>query len=204
MISYRDNIVFLLAKAHQRAQGALKMQLQPFDLTTMQCLFLEALWEEEGLSVGEIGRRITLDTATLAGILDRLAYRRYHQMPEELRPAWWTPYPLPEPLDKLSPKPSTLFFRSSAQGRTEGGLFTLDGVHPTTIGYGIIAQEVLNAMIPKMTPQVDFERLIQEDSLISNPPTSVQSTLELLGKGFDKVDLILHLAKRLRFQKGCL
>ena len=72
MISYRDNIVFLLAKAHQRAQGALKMQLQPFGLTTMQCLFLEALWEEEGLSVGEIGRRITLDTATLAGILDRL------------------------------------------------------------------------------------------------------------------------------------
>ena len=50
----------------------LTVQLQPFGLTTMQCLFLEALWEEEGLSVGEIGRRIILDTATLAGILDRL------------------------------------------------------------------------------------------------------------------------------------
>ena len=72
MISYRDNIVFLLAKAHQRAQGTLKGHLQPFGLTTMQTLFLEALWEEEGLSVGEIGRRIGLDTATLAGILDRL------------------------------------------------------------------------------------------------------------------------------------
>jgi DNA-binding MarR family transcriptional regulator len=33
---------------------------------------MEALWEEDGLSVGEIGRRIALDTATLAGILDRL------------------------------------------------------------------------------------------------------------------------------------
>lgn len=72
MISYRENIVFLLAKAHQRAQGALKGRLQRFALTPMQCLFMEALWEEEGLSVGEIGRRIALDTATLAGILDRL------------------------------------------------------------------------------------------------------------------------------------
>lgn len=73
MISFRDNIVFMLAKAHQRAQGALKGNLQEFGLTPMQCLFLEALWEEEGLSVGEIGRRISLDTATLAGILDRMA-----------------------------------------------------------------------------------------------------------------------------------
>lgn len=72
MISYRDNIVFMIAKAHQRAQGVLKGHLQPFGLTPMQCLFMESLWEEDGLSVGEIGRRIALDTATLAGILDRM------------------------------------------------------------------------------------------------------------------------------------
>jgi DNA-binding MarR family transcriptional regulator len=72
MISYRENIVFLLAKAHQRAQGVLKGYLQPFGLTPMQCLFMESLWEEDGLSVGEIGRRIALDTATLAGVLDRM------------------------------------------------------------------------------------------------------------------------------------
>ena len=72
MISYQENIVFLLAKGHQRAQGVLKGNLQPFGLTPMQCLFMESLWEEDGLSVGEIGRRIALDTATLAGILDRM------------------------------------------------------------------------------------------------------------------------------------
>ncbi len=72
MISFRDNIVFLLAKAHQRAQSVLKGHLQTFGLTPMQCLFMESLWEEDGLSVGEIGRRILLDTATLAGILDRM------------------------------------------------------------------------------------------------------------------------------------
>ena len=72
MTSYRENIVFLLAKAHQRAQGVLKGYLQPFGLTPVQCLFMESLWEEDGLSVGEIGRRIGLDTATLAGVLDRM------------------------------------------------------------------------------------------------------------------------------------
>ena len=73
MISFRENIVFLLAKAHQKAQGVLKGHLQGYGLTPMQCLFMESLWEEDGLSVGEIGRRIALDTATLAGILERLA-----------------------------------------------------------------------------------------------------------------------------------
>lgn len=72
MINFRDNIVFLLAKAHQQAQGFMKGQLKAFGLTPVQCLLLEALWEEEGLSVGEIGRRLVLDTATLAGVLDRM------------------------------------------------------------------------------------------------------------------------------------
>lgn len=72
MIPFRENIVFLIAKAHQRAQSTLKGNLQIFGLTPMQCLFMESLWEEDGLSVGEIGRNIALDTATLAGVLDRL------------------------------------------------------------------------------------------------------------------------------------
>ena len=54
MISYSDNIVFLIAKAHQRAQSALKGHLQVFGLTPMQCLFMESLWEEDGLSVGDM------------------------------------------------------------------------------------------------------------------------------------------------------
>ena len=72
MLNYRDNIVFLLAKAHQHAQGCLKGELKAFGLTPVQCLLLESLWEEEGLAVGEIGRRLVLDTATLAGVLERM------------------------------------------------------------------------------------------------------------------------------------
>ena len=53
---------------------------------------------------------------------------------------------LPPELLALDPVPTTRFFHSGPQGRTDGGLFALDGVHPTTIGYGIIAQEVIRIM----------------------------------------------------------
>jgi DNA-binding MarR family transcriptional regulator len=72
MVNFRDNIVFMIAKAHQQAQGLLKARLKIFNLTPVQCLVLESLWDEEGLAVGEVGRRLVLDTATLAGVLDRM------------------------------------------------------------------------------------------------------------------------------------
>ena len=81
----------------------------------------------------------------MGALLDRLATRRYIESPWA-RPAWWTPYDLPPPLRDLDPVPTTRFFRSGPGGRTEGGLFSLDGVHPTTIGYGILAQEVIKVM----------------------------------------------------------
>ncbi len=81
----------------------------------------------------------------MGSLLDRLATRRYIESPWA-RPTWWTPYELPPALPRLDPVPSTRFFRSGPEGRTEGGLFSLDGVHPTTIAYGIVAQEVIKVM----------------------------------------------------------
>nr|MDZ8061287.1 hypothetical protein [Nostoc sp. EkiNYC01] len=81
----------------------------------------------------------------VAGLLDRLAQRRYIEDPLA-RPSWWTPYELPSELQSLNPIPNSRFFQCDANGRTDGGLFSLDGVHPTTIGYGLIAQEIINIM----------------------------------------------------------
>lgn len=39
----------------------------------MQGLVLHALYEEENLSAGELGKRLALDSATLSGVLDRMA-----------------------------------------------------------------------------------------------------------------------------------
>lgn len=75
MDGYQDCIVFLLAKAYQKAHANLKKRLHVYGLTPIQFLILEALREEDGLSAGDIGKRLLLDNATLSGVLDRLAER---------------------------------------------------------------------------------------------------------------------------------
>jgi hypothetical protein len=66
-------------------------------------------------------------------------------------------------------------------------------VHPTTVGYGLIAQEVIDilhlARVPflygngierAMPVAVDFERLLQLDSLMSAPPPMAEGLLALI------------------------
>jgi hypothetical protein len=126
-----------------------------------------------------------------AGLLDRLASRRYIEAPAA-QPSWWTPYPLPPALQALNPVPTSQFFKSGAQGRTQGGLFSLDGIHPTTIGYGLMAQELINIMRKAgvkfhdsngspHSGAIDFNHLIQIDTLISTPPRNISSILNLVG-----------------------
>jgi hypothetical protein len=119
----------------------------------------------------------------LAGLLDRLASRRYIEDPSA-RPPWWTPYPLPGALAALDPVPDSHFLTSDGRGgRADGGLFSLDGVHPTTIGYGILAQEVIAIMrLAGVTAgDVDFDWLIEQDTLVRHPPQNLHAGLELLG-----------------------
>jgi hypothetical protein len=129
----------------------------------------------------------------VAGILDRLAQRRYIESPPA-RPPWWTPYELPPALQALHPVPNSKFFSSGPGGRTDGGLFSLDGVHPTTIGYGIVAQEFIRVMeragvkflgadgTPRPSPvTLDFAALLTQDSLLADPPSAFSSDLRIVG-----------------------
>ena len=70
---YDDCIIFLLAKAYQKAHGSFKKRLHSYGLTPIQHLILEALWREDGLSASDIGKKLVLDGATLSGVLDRMA-----------------------------------------------------------------------------------------------------------------------------------
>jgi len=73
MTNYENCVIFLLAKAYQKAHGYFKRRLQTYGLTPIQHLILECLWDEEGLAVREIGSRLVLDGATLSGVLDRMS-----------------------------------------------------------------------------------------------------------------------------------
>jgi len=73
MVRYEDCILFLLSKAYQKASANFKKQLHEQGLTPVQNLVIQALYEEEGSSAGELGKKLLLDNATLSGVLDRLA-----------------------------------------------------------------------------------------------------------------------------------
>lgn len=67
-----DCTIFLLAKAYQKAHGEFKKCLKPYGLTNLQHLVLEGLWYQEGVTAAELGKLLTLDKATLSGVLDRM------------------------------------------------------------------------------------------------------------------------------------
>jgi len=89
MIDFRDSIAFMIAKSHQHSQGTLKAQLKAFGLTPVQSLVLDSLRDAEGLSVGEVGRRLILDTATLAGVLDRMVTAGWIRREDRMVTAGW-------------------------------------------------------------------------------------------------------------------
>jgi len=162
-------------------------------LTGQECRWIDSaidMYNEVIVAHARRARERGLDWRVfdLRALLDRLAYRRYFEDPSA-RPRWWSrvgPYPLPEPLAGLIPVPDTRFPLADSAGLTQGGLFGLDGVHPTTIGYGIVARELLEIMRAAGVPAaagaaIDFTRLLERDTFVSDPPGVLGSDFHSLG-----------------------
>ncbi len=64
---------FALYAASRATTAAYRRVLDTVGLTYPQYLVLLALWEADGLTVGELGRRLQLDSGTLSPLLRRLA-----------------------------------------------------------------------------------------------------------------------------------
>lgn len=156
----------------------------------------------------QAARRDGLDWLLLdvCGLLDRIAARRYIEDPDA-QPAWWKPYDLPRPLHDLKKPPTSHFLRTDKAGqRTTGGLFSLDGVHPTTVMYGLMAEEYIGVMkVAGVTfrpsaaahgTQIDFAELIERDSLLKSPPRSLSRDLELMGWLDDKLGFSRRMLSR--------
>tara|TARA_Y100001935_G_scaffold217449_1_gene189581 strand:- start:15098 stop:16603 length:1506 start_codon:yes stop_codon:yes gene_type:complete len=70
---------------------------------------------------------------------------------------------------------STDFIRVNKESRKvyKGGIFSLDGIHPTTIGYGLMANVYRDVMLRagvKFQKPIDWDHIINEDSLVTHPP----------------------------------
>lgn len=77
---------------------------------------------------------------------------------------------------------------SEWQEAYKGGLFGLDGVHPTTVGYGLVAHEVLRVMQSAGVVGADplalpWDDIVAADTLLTATPpiySSLQNTLDFL------------------------
>lgn len=125
-------------------------------------------------------RYFIVDTCKM---LEDLAYKRNNGQP---------PYKLPRALKFLYPPVNTKYYHADPEGNLkQGGLFSLDGVHPTPIGHGIIAYEFLKAMENAgvkdlkgnaVNPNLEWlgdKGILQSDLLYTNPLKNIQ---EIYGK----------------------
>jgi hypothetical protein len=117
----------------------------------------------------------------LASMLTELAQATCHS-PDNLQKL------LPPVLARLEPPPDTRVFLSDAEGRTQGGLISLDGLHLTTIGHALIADRFLAAMHDGQAGQagdarrVDFKSAVAHDTLVNAPPALTRPMVMLLAR----------------------
>lgn len=122
----------------------------------------------------ELGRDafVVVDMST---VLSNMAWKRNSGMPS---------YEYPPELQWLYPPLNTKFYRVNAEGEvTDGGIFSLDGIHPTVIGQGIIAHEFLEAFKKNGSADsgasIDWSRVISDDALRNDPIAVLHDIVEV-------------------------
>jgi hypothetical protein len=74
----------------------------------------------------------------------------------------------------------------NGQREQRGGFFALDGVHPTTTGYGVVAYHILEAMKAAGIPDADpanlkWNEIVANDTLLCSPPPLLDDIVSFLG-----------------------
>jgi hypothetical protein len=100
----------------------------------------------------------------VADAMQRLAWKRNKSNPT---------YEFPAYFDFVYPKVNTKYYYADAQGDlVQGGLFTLDGVHPSAIAHGLIAHEFMKVMKEAgiaFVEELSWAEIFANDLLYSEP-----------------------------------
>ena len=72
MIAKFDRAGHLMGMLHRALRRKYDRQLKDFGLTPCQFEVLVILWEEEGILLSELGRRVSRDGPTITGVIDRM------------------------------------------------------------------------------------------------------------------------------------
>ena len=91
-----DCISFLIGKAAQQISRRAREKLAAWSITPSQYAILKVLWEQDGQSGAAIGARLVIDSATITGVIDRLAAggwleRRYDDEDRRVHRLFLTP-----------------------------------------------------------------------------------------------------------------
>lgn len=122
----------------------------------------------------KIGREAIV-VVDISNALSNMAWKRNSGMPS---------YEFPPELKWLYPPLNTKFYGVSPEGTvTDGGIFSLDGIHPTVIGQGIIASEFLKSFqdhgSADAQASIDWQRVIQDDTLRQDPIAVLHHIVEV-------------------------
>lgn len=137
----------------------------------------------------------------MCAILDALAVKRNEMQDAPGRPLidYYARLHLTDhPLLHLAPIPNILRLRTTEHGqRVAGGLFSLDCFHPSTIGYGIIAEAFLRKMkevgVKDADPaRLSWQEIILHDSLLQQPPALWDDVTEAAEHNATLWDLIFR------------
>jgi DNA-binding MarR family transcriptional regulator len=77
MYDAREHICFNVGRVMRKVYEHYESRLAPFNLTTPQYMVFNALWMGDGITIGELGQRVSLDGSTITGILDRMEKNGY-------------------------------------------------------------------------------------------------------------------------------
>ncbi len=75
MVSFK-NVNDLIGIIHRCMRRFFESQMKKYDITPPQFEVLVTLWNEDGLVLSELGRRLSRDGPTITGIIDRMEKKK--------------------------------------------------------------------------------------------------------------------------------
>jgi len=83
-------------------------------------------------------------------------------------------YAFPKEVRQHYPKPNTKYYHCTRAGKVEaGGIFSLDGIHPSPTGQGLIAWEFLKVMkkasVVPDSAELDWKSILASDAFLKKP-----------------------------------
>ena len=145
------NVNELISVIHRYLRRFLETNMKKFDITPPQFEVLMTLWNEDGIVLSELGRRLSRDGPTITGIIDRMEKKKLVVRKRSLRDrrviqVYLTPmaWEIKENLMKMQ----------TEAGREVAGDFTVEDV--TTLE--LLLKKVLSNIEVKILPRLEQQQ----------------------------------------------